>query len=440
MEIGHRRRMVLKERIYLLSSLSRKKVNSGSVGIGDLAGSLLESVQVKITHDKKSCVGLWGQSVFLQVIEHLRKGYLWRVVTNKEVVSRSDVICERELTRYVHCAECQVETLRRGDVHEHREEKLDACLAEKKLKAKIHPADIAFSSFAWLCFLAGITQRLLMPRFIRPESPSLLRLAMFSRRCCSHVGRRPLALGHFVFGDGGTLSFLGDGADLRDLGAGGTISDWLTPILSFSAWATNWLVLMSFCKFAHNVEEKGIEIMTMVNLWLQDFKPEASQLVLRLRNHAVNEDTHTILNLALHLRVNDLVRQRHSCDEELPLRKETPEEENDVFDERKKENNQFKLPSISIKLNCALAHLYEISSFVIISMKQAINMNMGLHVARMMKDWMSAWKDLFTFLFQETSIHVLRLVSLLLVETLAAALQVRLDFLLSSLALSNLDV
>ncbi|KAL2328004.1 hypothetical protein Fmac_021431 [Flemingia macrophylla] len=32
----------------------------------------------------------------------------------------------------------------------------------------------------------------------------------------------------------------------------------------------------------------------------------ASQLVLRLRNHAVNEDTHTILNLALRLRVNDL--------------------------------------------------------------------------------------------------------------------------------------
>ncbi|KAL2348830.1 hypothetical protein Fmac_002830 [Flemingia macrophylla] len=34
--------------------------------MGDLAGSLPESVQVKITHDKKSCVGLWGQSVLLQ--------------------------------------------------------------------------------------------------------------------------------------------------------------------------------------------------------------------------------------------------------------------------------------------------------------------------------------------------------------------------------------
>ncbi|KAL2322066.1 hypothetical protein Fmac_026445 [Flemingia macrophylla] len=59
-------------------------LDSGSVGMGDLAGSLPKSVQVKITHDKKSCVGLWGQSVLLQVIEHLRKGYLWRVVTNKE--------------------------------------------------------------------------------------------------------------------------------------------------------------------------------------------------------------------------------------------------------------------------------------------------------------------------------------------------------------------
>ncbi|KAL2325919.1 hypothetical protein Fmac_024977 [Flemingia macrophylla] len=74
--------------------LKKTRRSSGSVGMGDLAGSLPESVQVKITHDKKSCVGLWDQSVLLQVIEHLRKGYLWRVVTNKEVVSRSDVIYE----------------------------------------------------------------------------------------------------------------------------------------------------------------------------------------------------------------------------------------------------------------------------------------------------------------------------------------------------------
>ncbi|KAL2337406.1 hypothetical protein Fmac_011852 [Flemingia macrophylla] len=61
--------------------------------MGDLAGSLAESVQVKITHDKKSCVGLWGQSVLQQVIEHLKKGYLWRVVTNKEVSLDNNAPC-----------------------------------------------------------------------------------------------------------------------------------------------------------------------------------------------------------------------------------------------------------------------------------------------------------------------------------------------------------
>ncbi|KAL2326016.1 hypothetical protein Fmac_025074 [Flemingia macrophylla] len=54
--------------------------------MGDLVGSLSESVQMKTTHAKKPWVGLWGQSVVLQVVKHLKKGYLWRVLTNKEVV------------------------------------------------------------------------------------------------------------------------------------------------------------------------------------------------------------------------------------------------------------------------------------------------------------------------------------------------------------------
>ncbi|KAL2336446.1 hypothetical protein Fmac_010892 [Flemingia macrophylla] len=71
--------------------------SAAGLRMGDLAGSLPESVQVKITHDKKPCVGLWGQSVLLQVIEHLRKGYLWRVVTNKEVdYGTNDVICHQK--------------------------------------------------------------------------------------------------------------------------------------------------------------------------------------------------------------------------------------------------------------------------------------------------------------------------------------------------------
>ncbi|KAL2342103.1 hypothetical protein Fmac_010043 [Flemingia macrophylla] len=57
-----------------------------SVRMSDLVGSLPESVQVKTIHAKKSWVGLWGQSVVVLVVEYIRKGYLWRILTNKEVV------------------------------------------------------------------------------------------------------------------------------------------------------------------------------------------------------------------------------------------------------------------------------------------------------------------------------------------------------------------
>ncbi|KAL2318788.1 hypothetical protein Fmac_032664 [Flemingia macrophylla] len=58
----------------------------------DLVGSLPESVQMKTTNSKKSWVGLWGQSVVLQVIKHLKRGYLWRVLTNKEFKDFGDIL------------------------------------------------------------------------------------------------------------------------------------------------------------------------------------------------------------------------------------------------------------------------------------------------------------------------------------------------------------
>ena len=37
--------------------------------MGDLLGSFLESVRVRTKHAKKSCVGLWGQSLILQAVD-----------------------------------------------------------------------------------------------------------------------------------------------------------------------------------------------------------------------------------------------------------------------------------------------------------------------------------------------------------------------------------
>ena len=44
---------------------------------------------MRIKHAEKSRVGLWGQSLILEVDKTdflgLKKGYLWRVLTNKDV-------------------------------------------------------------------------------------------------------------------------------------------------------------------------------------------------------------------------------------------------------------------------------------------------------------------------------------------------------------------
>ncbi|KAL2334647.1 hypothetical protein Fmac_015860 [Flemingia macrophylla] len=57
--------MTVRRSEYSSSSLCRSTLSPprGSVGMGDLVGSLPESMQVKTTHAKKSCIGLWGQSV-----------------------------------------------------------------------------------------------------------------------------------------------------------------------------------------------------------------------------------------------------------------------------------------------------------------------------------------------------------------------------------------
>ena len=51
--------------------------------------SFLKSMRVRTKHAKKSRVGLWGQSLILEVTKAyyrgLKKGYLWKVLTNKDV-------------------------------------------------------------------------------------------------------------------------------------------------------------------------------------------------------------------------------------------------------------------------------------------------------------------------------------------------------------------
>ena len=55
--------------------------------MSDLLGSFLKSVRTK--HVEKSCVGLWDQSLIMEVgkinCRGLRKGYQQRVLTNKDV-------------------------------------------------------------------------------------------------------------------------------------------------------------------------------------------------------------------------------------------------------------------------------------------------------------------------------------------------------------------
>ncbi|KAL2333524.1 hypothetical protein Fmac_014737 [Flemingia macrophylla] len=45
---------------------------------------------------------------------------LTQVATGLSMLAGAVLVKSMELTRYAHCAECQVETLRRGDVHMHR--------------------------------------------------------------------------------------------------------------------------------------------------------------------------------------------------------------------------------------------------------------------------------------------------------------------------------
>ena len=57
--------------------------------MGDLLGSFSKSVWVRTKHAKKSHVGLWGQLLILKIVkancQGLRKGYLWKVLTNKDI-------------------------------------------------------------------------------------------------------------------------------------------------------------------------------------------------------------------------------------------------------------------------------------------------------------------------------------------------------------------
>jgi len=57
--------------------------------MSDFLGSFLENMQVMTKHVEKSCVGLWGQLLILEVSRYdfqgLGKDYLWRVIANKDV-------------------------------------------------------------------------------------------------------------------------------------------------------------------------------------------------------------------------------------------------------------------------------------------------------------------------------------------------------------------
>ncbi|KAL2327512.1 hypothetical protein Fmac_020939 [Flemingia macrophylla] len=72
-----------------------------------------------------------GKTMFVHAIanetaqpfyELLGKAIPGILIANYDLLSLITSIYDKgkELTRYVHCVECQVETLKKGDVHEHR--------------------------------------------------------------------------------------------------------------------------------------------------------------------------------------------------------------------------------------------------------------------------------------------------------------------------------